>query len=372
MEIISLIFGITSGLAILFDILNLLHCLVLPLELIFALSSLGSSSEKNRQTPIEQAPNAYSIPSGYLEYIYRTRLYRGYRIKPEIITIGKFRPTYGTRLTLYASQKKEKDWPQPKNVNSVNQPVPLAEVKTLLTFEGLCKTLPGKFYTTPEGQVIWYEQNIRVDNVTDLHILYDLLIHLAEIYPALVALGGEIIPLLQQIVRQYPNLEPLVTQLLKDIAQDTTARLQSQIAKLLCPNCLVHYQAQKISLGWRPSLTFCGCRSCKQSRIFLENPGRVIAKLDRGMKTRYTQVSGGLQVNYFALRTLFDFDKVEIINASDEDVERFAVQVGNDTDKVRRSRYSNMACFVSPACHLSENTMRILDKIFKEVVVRYQ
>jgi hypothetical protein len=34
------------------------------------------------------------------------------------------------------------------------------------------------------------------------------------------------------------------------------------------------------------------------------------------------------------LLDLFDFDRVEIQQATDEEVERFAVQVGNDTDEL--------------------------------------
>jgi len=56
------------------------------------------------------------------------------------------------------------------------------------------------------------------------------------------------------------------------------------------------------------------------------------------------------------------------VQASDEEVERFAVQVGNDTDPLRRSRYKWMHCVVGPDCHLSENTLRILGSIFAEVI----
>lgn len=47
--------------------------------------------------------------------------------------------------------------------------------------------------------------------------------------------------------------------------------------------------------------------------------------------------------------------------------ERFAVQVGNDTDPVRRPTYAQMRCLVSPECGLSENTMRILQRTFGRV-----
>ena len=63
------------------------------------------------------------------------------------------------------------------------------------------------------------------------------------------------------------------------------------------------------------------------------------------------------------------FDEVEIVQATDEDVERFAVQVGNDTDPKRKPRYQEMRCVVSPECRLSENSMRILERMFGAVEV---
>jgi hypothetical protein len=72
-------------------------------------------------------------------------------------------------------------------------------------------------------------------------------------------------------------------------------------------------------------------------------------------------------VNWSAKRRLFDFDRVEIIQTTDEDVERFAMQVGNDTDPVRQSRYAQMQCHIAPDCQLSENSLRVLQSFFGEV-----
>ena len=85
------------------------------------------------------------------------------------------------------------------------------------------------------------------------------------------------------------------------------------------------------------------------------------------MGQELVQQNSVLRVNWLSRRALFDFDEVEIIQATDEEVERFAVQVGNDTDPLRRSRYKWMRCVVRPPCRLSENTLRILGSIFAEV-----
>jgi hypothetical protein len=54
----------------------------------------------------------------------------------------------------------------------------------------------------------------------------------------------------------------------------------------------------------------------------------------------------------------------EIIQATDEDVERFIIQVGNDTDPVRRSWYKRKKCLISFQCRLSPNSLRLLYCMF--------
>jgi hypothetical protein len=92
-----------------------------------------------------------------------------------------------------------------------------------------------------------------------------------------------------------------------------------------------------------------------------------MAILDATSGNVLTEKKGRLYVNWSARRELFDFDWVAIAHASDEDVERFAVQVGNDTDPVRSARYQHIKCIIGPECKLSENTLRILRHTFGQV-----
>ncbi len=82
------------------------------------------------------------------------------------------------------------------------------------------------------------------------------------------------------------------------------------------------------------------------------------------MDTERVQQDGTWRVNWLARRTLFDFDEIEIVRATDEDVERFVVQAGNDTDEFRQSRYREMSCKIVLDCRLSGNTLRILKNTF--------
>lgn len=181
--------------------------------------------------------------------------------------------------------------------------------------------------------------------------------------------GGEVIePLHQLALDESALVQPTALWLLQSIATDTTLRLAPEADNLLCPRCLVYCQAQPISLPRQPDLTFYGCRVCRQSQSFHPRPANLIVVLDKGMPVEQLEQDQCLRVNWLRRHSLFDFDEVEIVRASDEEVERFAVQIGNDTDPVRKPRYAQMRCDVSPECQLSQNTLRILESMFGQVI----
>jgi NADH-quinone oxidoreductase subunit J len=74
-----------------------------------------------------------------------------------------------------------------------------------------------------------------------------------------------------------------------------------------------------------------------------------------------------LRVNWLRRQTLFDFDWIEIVQATDEDVAQFVAQIEQDTDPWREIRYPQMICIVTPDCHFSDDTMATLRKLFGEV-----
>jgi hypothetical protein len=163
-------------------------------------------------------------------------------------------------------------------------------------------------------------------------------------------------------------LNRVAVRLLKNIELETTARWAENAPTLLCPHCLARCQTHSVPLTWQPDLSFYGCRVCNQSREFLEGINQVVAVLDANWTEAQCQQNNTLRVNWLQRRSLFDFDQIEIIHASDEEVERFAVQVGNDTDPYRKLRYPQTSCALGPNCHLSENTLRILRRTFGEVI----
>jgi hypothetical protein len=181
----------------------------------------------------------------------------------------------------------------------------------------------------------------------------------------LVALGGESANGLRDLATdRSSDLAPVAMWLLTGIEQETTNSCARRVRDTLCPRCLARFAAHTVGLSLGVSFTYYGCRICHQSRQFYTIPRGIVAVLDRSWGHHIFYDDGLLKVNWLTRRTVFDFDRVELIRATDEDVERFAVQVGNDTDSVRLARYGRLTCSLGPACRLSENTLRILRRMF--------
>ena len=181
--------------------------------------------------------------------------------------------------------------------------------------------------------------------------------------------GGEGVAVLAPIANRITSPQhKTAIRLLHGISQETTTHLAHRAERLLCPGCLAFFDALHITIADNSVITYYGCRLCGQSLKFWE--GEIIAALDAEMGNEPLVEDGVVRINWLTRRELFDFHSVEITQAGDEDVERFAVQVGNDTDPTRQARYRRMRCVVNPACQLSENTLRILGRIFGEVESR--
>jgi hypothetical protein len=229
----------------------------------------------------------------------------------------------------------------------------------------------GRFYAFETGREITYEQeNIETD-ADYLQLVLGVLQELVKAYPSVIKMGGEVVPILHPISRKYHMLQHVAGQLIFDIGKDTEQRLKGQETQLLCPHCLVHCGAHQRKVRWIGDITYYGCRACGQSQNFVPSDNyRLVVVLDTGLTAEQTNHNETIRVNWIKSRKLFDFEEVEIVRATDEDVERFAVQVGNDTDPFRSSHYEQMCCTISSDCVLSENTIRILHRTFGQVKVK--
>lgn len=159
----------------------------------------------------------------------------------------------------------------------------------------------------------------------------------------------------------------IARQLLRILAQEAKKPPATTASQHLCKRCFVRYHTHQIPLSATTSYTHYGCRVCREVDTFLDWSNPVVAVIDSAMWNRQIQHDAILYINWLKHRALFDFDRVEILKATDEDVERFAVLVGNDTDEVRKPRYQDMICTVASDCDLSENTIRILQNTFGQI-----
>jgi RNase P subunit RPR2 len=237
-----------------------------------------------------------------------------------------------------------------------------------LIYPDRLSSLKGAVSLQGNASQLYYEQPRLETDIDYLRELLTTLCATADGYVHILALGGEAVPKLQAVSGENrPERRAAALQLIQGIAQQTGQQLGHRFARLLCPDCLAHYAPHKVALPEWQTVTYYGCRRCGQSRRFWQ--GQVVARLDRGMRQDWRVQENLIEINWLARRRLFDFDAVTIAQAGDEAVERFAVQVGNDTDPYRRPRYPHMRCRVAVEAGLSENTLRILQRAFGQVEI---
>jgi hypothetical protein len=244
----------------------------------------------------------------------------------------------------------------------LNEPLSFQNLSKQITADAFAQ-VKGWFEADAWGQNVSYHQNCLEKDTAYLQLLFDRLSELADLYPQVVASGWEIVPLLREIALQDNHpLKNVAVQLVRDIGIETRDRLDNQV--VLCKDCLARSAFQTVNLGENGLITIYGCSVCQQSRNFY---AWVVVTLDRGMEQVQVGHKDRLRINWLLRQRLFNFNEVEIVRATDEEVERFAVQVGNDTNQLRRPFYRSMRCVVFPQSGISENSVRILNRIFGEV-----
>ena len=287
--------------------------------------------------------------------------YRGYPLKLE--TVRKF--YLHTRIRLRLDQRALESHSSEHPTTLFGKRVEVGDAASLLAAIDIWHDPKEPLKATVNVQEVGYEELGLAADVRYVEHLLEWLSDMAATYSALLALGGRAVPQLREIaVAPGHPLRYLAYQVLKDISRETSRRLGGQ-AGAVCPDCLVRYSLRRVSFPLN-SIFYYGCRACGESQKFIEGH-HVVAVLDKSMAAERAWQDGALQVNWLARRALFDFDEVRLVQASDEEVERFVIQVGNDPDPIRRSRSRQIPWFISTECRLSENTLRILQARFGQV-----
>lgn len=145
-----------------------------------------------------------------------------------------------------------------------------------------------------------------------------------------------------------------------------SAGLRPHLAGMVCRKCLARFELRTKRIGVLSKASWCACRECGKAGQPFTGIERVVMVLDKEWRGGPVGDGGILRVNWLERRALCDFDAVEIRRASDYEVERFCIAAGNDADEWRRARTAKATCVVTPACTLSDNTLRILRSMFQE------
>jgi hypothetical protein len=148
---------------------------------------------------------------------------------------------------------------------------------------------------------------------------------------------------------------------------------QGTARETFCTMCLCRASEVKLRLTLLRTCRYFACPKCGRAAVVgggevLAGVKQVVAALDKAMHEPLVARNGTLTANWLACRSLFDFDSVEIVKAREIDVEKFCVQVRNDTHPDRKKRYKSMQCRVRNRLKLRENTLRNLSAAFGEVV----
>lgn len=240
------------------------------------------------------------------------------------------------------------------------QPLDLEQIKLLLTLSNIPFTIKGEIDINSSGQIISYTQFEIEYNRIYLQVLIDYLYKLLQAYQILIKPQCELIIYLQTIARfQGLVLQPFAEQTMRRVSESAQKR---EHLRLICPTCLAYYREETNSLLDLNFGNTVGCRICDEQQGYFV--GKIIAVLDNQMNTEIVQENHELRVNWLICRRIFDFDEIEIEQATDQEVERFLVQVGNDSDSFQKSRYKDVQYKISVQCELSDNTNRILKRMF--------
>ena len=149
------------------------------------------------------------------------------------------------------------------------------------------------------GQQLIYEQEDLKTEAATLVPLLDFLVDLFEGYWAVVALGGELIPVIQEIDLSFSHpLQPIIPYLLRGIELSTTARLGQNPERFLCTRCWVRCAARTYKLTSLNQVRYYGCRACGQSQEVDLWPHDVVAVLDSKMTMAEMRYEEEIWVNW--------------------------------------------------------------------------
>lgn len=141
-------------------------------------------------------------------------------------------------------------------------------------------------------------------------------------------------------------------------------RIASFYPHIICKICFHRFKFYPFNTSsFLSEHSYCVCRNCR-SIEFIHPVKKIIAVFDKTMQN-YTHENSNLYVNWLSIKKPFDFNEVQVLNASDFDISEFIMKIRNDMDREFVRQYKNIRVVVK--CELSQNSKNLLKNTFKEV-----
>ena len=178
-------------------------------------------------------------------------------------------------------------------------------------------------------------------------------------YHALAADPGPAVDRLIEIAHRVgsPDSGRVARILLRELRDESTRIRKRGPGPTICTRCLDRWERHPKGV-----FVYHGCRVCgSAAHAADEVVETIVAVLDRGMDDATRVVGSSMEVDWLRRGGTARFDRVRIVDATDSEVEAFLIDVGNDTDPVRRDHYGSVRVEIASGCALTENTLRLLE-----------
>ncbi len=178
------------------------------------------------------------------------------------------------------------------------------------------------------------------------------------------ATGGDIRALsvlsdqLQKLNRTNLARDNFVRSVLRGAIESMYKAALPKLGVMYCKKDLTRFKNKE-----EAGLHILACRTCNET-VHLTLVHQVIALLDNEMSQPVVDESDTYCVSWLHHPVAFDFDRVSIVRATDEEVMRLCMTVGNTSDPYHKHGFQSIPCEIAAGCVLNNNSLRVLARTF--------
>ncbi|RMH70542.1 MAG: HEAT repeat domain-containing protein [Gemmatimonadetes bacterium] len=136
---------------------------------------------------------------------------------------------------------------------------------------------------------------------------------------------------------------------------------------LMCRDCFTRVTHEKVPLNRWFTGDIYYCNRCKQIEPLLHGIHTIIAVLDEQQEKTLVINGTRAEVNWLKIKTIFDFDGVEIRRANNPEIEQFCAQIRKHPDPQWQERFRAIPCTVHPSLQFAPSTQAILTGTFTTI-----